>query len=347
MGVAITPNVNFPSVVVTTLYPGADPETVEANVSKPIEDAIAGLPNIDTNGLTSISSQGVSTVLVQFNPAANADLVSVDVERVVNSVRNRLPAEVESPSVSKIDINAFGVATVVLSGSQPLTVLQDVAENVVQKQFNALPGVGATQIRSGITREIHVLVDQGRLRGRGLSINSVVSALQTQQIEVPAGTISQNGRNYSVYFDSLASSAEQLANLVVLQTPSGPVRLRDVATIEDTHKKRSTIVRVNGGEGLALVVVKLPDANTISVVDGIKGAIDRLQPQLPPGTRMDVVVDSSTYTARSFHTVQRALLQAVLFTGLILLLFLHNWRSTLIVLISIPTSLLVTQATMS
>ena len=176
LGVAITPNVNFPTVVVTTIYPGADPQTVETNVSKPIEDAISTLPNIDTNGLVSLSSQGVSTVTVQFNTSANADLVSIDVERAVNGARNRLPAEVDPSIITKVDINAFGVATIILSGPQSLTVLQDFAENVVQKQFNALPGVGATNIRSGITREIQVLVDEDRLRTRGLSINSVVNS---------------------------------------------------------------------------------------------------------------------------------------------------------------------------
>src|SRR5256714_12172919 len=135
MGVAISPNVNFPSVVVTTIYPGADPETVETSVTKPIEDAIAALQNIDENGLTSISSQGVSTVIVQFTTAANPDLVSVDVERVVNATRNRLPPEVDPPTISKVDINASGVATIVFSGPQPLTELQDVAETGLQKQF--------------------------------------------------------------------------------------------------------------------------------------------------------------------------------------------------------------------
>jgi len=159
MGVAISPNVNFPSVVVTTIYPGADPETVETNVTKPIEDAIAALQNIDENGLTSISSQGVSTVIVQFNTAANPDMVSVDVERVVNATRNRLPPDVDPPTISKIDINASGVATVVFSGDQSLTVLQDFAENVLQKQLNSLRGVSSTTIRSGITREVHVRVD--------------------------------------------------------------------------------------------------------------------------------------------------------------------------------------------
>src|SRR5215208_1401834 len=290
LGVAITPNVNFPGVVVVTVYPGADPETVESNVTRPIEDAVATLQNIDTNGLTSTSGQGVSIVTVQFTSAANADLVSVDVERVVNGVRSRLPPDVEAPSVTKIDINAQGVATVVLSGQQPPTVLQDVAENVLQRELNAIPGVGSTSIRSGITREIQVLVDEANLRARGLSITNVIGAVQTQQLEVPAGSITLDGHDYSVYFDSLANSPQQLQNLIVLQTPNGAVYLRDVARIEDTYRKRNAIVRVNGQEGLALVVVKLPSANTLSVVDGVKQAIERLQPQLPANTRLDVVV---------------------------------------------------------
>jgi hydrophobic/amphiphilic exporter-1 (mainly G- bacteria), HAE1 family len=347
MGVAIAPNINFPSVVVTTIYPGADPETVETNVTKPIEDAIATLQNIDNNGLTSISSQGVSTVVVQFTTAANADLVSIEVERAVNGARNRLPPEVDPPTISKIDINASGVATVILSGQQPLTLLQDLAENVIQKQFNALPGVGSTSVRSGITREIHVKVDEWQLKARDLSINNVVTALQTQQVEVPAGTITQGTRDFSVYFDALASRVQDLGSVVVRQTPTGTTYLRDVATIEDTYKERSAVVRVNGQEGLALVVVKLPQANTITVVEDVHRAIARLEPQLPPDTRLDVVVDAARYTDKSFHTVQRALLEAILCTGLILLLFLHTWRSTAIVLVSIPTSLFITLAMMN
>jgi HAE1 family hydrophobic/amphiphilic exporter-1 len=347
MGVALTPNVNFPSVVVSTVYPGADPATVETNVTRPIEDAIATLPNLEKNGLISVSSQGVSIVTVQFSTAANPDLVSVDVERVVNGARNKLPVDADPPTVTKIDLNAFGVATVIFSGQQPLTTLQDVAENVIQKRFNAVPGAGATTIQSGITREIRVLVDEAALKARGLTINAVTSAIQTQQIEVPAGTIARGGTDFSVYFDSLAQSPDQLGNLVVLQTQAGTVRLRDVAQIEESYKKRDAIIRVNGEEGIALVVTKLANANTVTVVDGVRKAIEELRPQLPPGTDMNIVVDLSTYTEKSFNTVQRALIEAVIATGLILLLFLHTWRSTFIVLVSIPTSLLSTFVMMS
>src|SRR3954471_1651457 len=347
MGVAITPNVNFPSVVVTTVYPGAEPATVETNVSRPVEDAIAGLTNIDKNGLTSISSQGVSTVMVQFTTAANPDLVSVDVERVVNGARARLPTDADPPIISKVDINAFGVATIIFSGQQPLTTLQDIAENTLQKRFNAVPGAGATTLRSGITREVHVNIDEAALKARGLTINSVTNAIQGQQLEVPAGTITRGGTDYSVYFDSLAQSPTQLGDLVVVQTQAGAVRLKDVAKIEESYKKRNAIVRVNGQEGLALVVTKLANANTITVVDGIKKAIEELKPQLPPGTDLNIVIDSAVYTSKSFNTVQKALLEAIVATGLILLLFLHTWRSTMIVLVSIPTSLLSTFVMMS
>jgi HAE1 family hydrophobic/amphiphilic exporter-1 len=235
----------------------------------------------------------------------------------------------------------------VLSGKQPLVRLQQLAEDVVQPQFNALPGVGSASIRSGIVREVHVLVDEEKLRGRGLSINQVVGALQSQQLEVPAGSISQGTRDFSVYFDSLAPGAEALGAIVVAQTATGPVYLRDVARIEDAIRKRSAIVRVDGEEGIALVVAKLPAANTIAVVDEVKAAIARLSPQLPPSVRLDVVVDTSVYTAKSFNAVRTALLEAVVITGLILLLFLHTWRSTVIVLVSIPVSILVTLVLMN
>src|SRR5947209_3465781 len=347
LGVAIAPKVNYPAVVVTTIYAGADPETVEANVSRPIEEAIAALPNIDTNGLTSNSMSGVSIVSVQFTSAANADLVSNDVQRVVNAVRGKLPADADVPSVVKVDIDGIGVAKVVLSGPQPLTQLQDVAENLVQPELNAVHGVGATNIRSGVTREVHITVDQERLRARGLSISSVIGALQSQQVEVPAGTLADGTRDFSVYFDSLAVAVRWQGDLVVAQTPNGSVLLKDVASVEDTYKKRTGLVRVDDQDGIAVVVVKLPDANVISVVDGVKRKMDEMRPRLPANTRLDMVIDGSRYTTRSFTTVRNALLEAVAVTGVILLLFLHTWRSTLIVLVSIPVSLLSTLALMA
>src|SRR5262245_22663277 len=347
LGVATLPRINFPAVAVVAVYPGADPETVETAVTKPLEDAIAALPNVDRRQFVSTSQAGFSQIIVYFNDAADPDFVPIDVQRAVNAVRGQLPAEVETPSVVKFDVEGLGTATLVLSGNQPLERLQDVAENLVQPRLNAVPGVASAQIRSGVSREVQIRVDDEKLRARGLSINQVVGALQTQQVEVPAGTITEGRRDLSVYFDSLATSAARLNDIVVAQTPSGPVLIRDVATVEDTTQRRSAIRRVDGAEGVSLTVVKLPDASSITVVDGVNKAIQELRPQLPPDTHLDVVIDASTYTRKSFGTVRNALLEAVFVTGLILLLFLHTWRSTVIVLISIPLSILITLVVMS
>jgi hydrophobic/amphiphilic exporter-1 (mainly G- bacteria), HAE1 family len=347
LGVAVTPNVNVPAVVVTTTYPGADPETVETGVTRPIEDAIAVLPNIEPNGLTSTSTFNLSIVSVQFTTAANPDQVSADVQRVVNGIRGRLPADAEVPTVNKVDFNALGIAKIVLAGPQPLTRLQAFAEEVIQPQLNSVPGVGSSIIRSGVTREIHVSVDQEQLRARGLSINHVVAALQAQQIEVPAGSITQGTQDLSVFFDALAPRVEALGDLVVSQSASGTIYLRNVARVEDTYKKRDGLVRVDGREGISMLVMKLPDSNTITVAAALKRRLAELQPQLPPGARLEIVLDAANYTENSFNTVRNALLEAVIVTGVILLLFLHTWRSTLIVLVSIPVSLLSTLTLMA
>src|SRR4051794_1378786 len=251
MPIAIIPNINFPSVTVSTPYPGADPATVEAAVTTPIENALATVQNIDTNGLTSTSMQGISIVQVQFTTNADPNTISVDVQRVVNQVRNQLPPDPNVvPSIVRQDPNAINVVTVAFTGSQPLASMEDFAENVLQKQFNNLPGVSATTIQSGLTREVHVLANEGALRGRGLAVTDVVTAVQSGQFQTPAGTIWQEDRSYSVYFDALAHQVQDLRNLVIRQQPSGPVYLRDVATVDDTYLLRQAIVRVNGGEGV-------------------------------------------------------------------------------------------------
>jgi HAE1 family hydrophobic/amphiphilic exporter-1 len=199
-----------------------------------------------------------------------------------------------------------------------------------------------------VVREIQVRVDQNRLLSHGLSINQVINALQTQQLEMPAGTITEGRRDHSIYFDALVTTPEELGAVPVLQTASGGmVYMRDIATVEDTFQKRTRIVRVDGREGIAIVIAKLPQANTLSVVERVKHAIAEIEPTLPPNTHLNVVVDASLYTEKSFHTVQHHLFLAVLLTGFILLVFLHTWRSTLIVLTSIPTSLLTTMVALS
>jgi hydrophobic/amphiphilic exporter-1 (mainly G- bacteria), HAE1 family len=339
LGVSLFPSVSFPEVEITTVDAGADPATIETQVTKPIEDAVAGLANIDT--ISSVSSEGVSTVGVQFTTAANSDLVSVDVERQVNSVRSKLPTGAEAPSIFKLDLDAIPVIYVAVSGPQPLDQLQKVATDRLQKPLEAVPGVGSVTVGGGQTREVQVKVDLNKLQARGLGLNTVQTALQSEQLEVPSGVLTgPGGKEVNVRVTGLVAQPADLAKIVVAQTPSGPVYLGDVATIEDGAKKQDVISRVNGSPAVRLNVTKLASANTIDVSQAIRAKMAEIQPSLPQGMVLDVTYDAATYTQASFNTIRTTLLEAIFFTGIILLLFLHTWRSTTIVLIAIPTSVL-------
>jgi HAE1 family hydrophobic/amphiphilic exporter-1 len=345
MGVGIVPNVNFPGVLIDTTDAGADPSTIETQVTKPIEDAVATLPNIDT--IQSSSSEGVSSVTVQFTTAANAELVPVDVERVVNQIRSQLPAGADAPSIIKFDTSQIPVITVAVSGPQPLDQINSVATDRLQHAFEAVPGVQSVSVSGGTTREIQIKVDPNKLEAYGIGLNTVQLALQAAQVQAPAGQLTAAGRNVNVRLNGQVSQPGQLANLVIASPPAGPVYLKDVATVSDSFKTVSVLDRVNGVPGVTLTVTKLSSANTIQVSQGVRQAMATLQPSLPQGMRLDVVNDAATYTQQSFNTIQTTLVEAVLFTGLILLIFLHTWRSTLIVLVAIPTSLFTTFGMMS
>ena len=341
LGVGIAPNVNIPELIVTTTDPGADPATVETEITKPLEDAISTLQNIDT--LTSTSSEGVSTIIVVFTNAANPDLVTVDVERVVNSVRSNLPAEADAPSIVKADPNTvLPAAIVTLSGPQPLVQLRRTADDQVKRALEAVSGVGSVQLTGGPKREIWVKADTARLQARGLGLNSLEQALRTEQLERPAGSLTDATKDTSVRLSGLVARPSDLGRIVVAQTPAAAVYVDDVATIEDTHAKTTAINRLNGQPAVTLTAYRLPSANVIEVARAVREKVAALQPALPDGMRLDVVLDGARYTRQSFDTIQHTLLEAIVMTGLILLVFLHTWRSTAIVLVSIPTSILTT-----
>jgi hydrophobic/amphiphilic exporter-1 (mainly G- bacteria), HAE1 family len=345
MGIGIVPNINFPGALITTTDAGADPSTVETQITKPIEDAVAALPNIDT--ITSTSDEGVSTVVLQFTTAANPDLASVDVERVVNALRGQLPPEASPPSVAKFDTSAFPVITVAVSGPQPLDQITRIAQDQIQRAFAGVAGVQSVSLKGGQAREIQVKVDPTKLEAYGIGLNSVQLALQSEQLQTPAGLLAADGRDVNVRLNGLVSQPQQLGQIIVATTSGGPVYLRDVATVVDGVKTTQTIDRVNGGLAVTITASKQASASTLAVSKGVRQAMVDLQPTLPQGMRLDVVNDAALYTQQSFNTIQRTLLEAVLLTGLILMVFLHTWRSTLIVLVSIPTSLFTTFGLMS
>lgn len=343
LGVDLLPALDFPIVVVTTVYPGASPEAVDTLITKKVEDAVASINDIDY--IQSSSVEGVSSVIIFFTDKAAKDS-SIDVERRVSAIRAGLPTDARDPSVGKYDPNASPILQLTVSGNRDLAALQRLAEDKLQKRLEGTNGVAQVSIVGGQVREIQVQVDQQKLQARGLSILQVNQALAGDNLNVPAGSMTQQGKDYTVRLDNQAQTPGELNGILVASTANGPVYLKDVATVVDTYKKVTNFQRTNGQASLGISVLKQATANTVSTADAVKKTIADLQPQLPADVKVSVSSDASVFTRNSLDDVQTELTTAVLLTGLVLLVFLHTFRSTLIVLLAIPSSLIATLGVM-
>ena len=345
MGVDLFPAVNFPVVLVTVPYPGASPEVVESLVTKPVEDAVAGLANLDQ--IQSYSSEGLATITVQFKDSANADTAAIEVEKRVNAARASLPADVQAPTILKFDFNQQPILSLALSGNRSPEQLYRIADEQLRNRLETQNGVGQVQLFGGQQREVQVEVDPARLRAYGLTLQQVTQALGAENVDLPGGQVQDPRKNYNLRVDAKFRSPGDIEGTVVSSLPAGgQVRVRDVATVVDGFKEQTLLARVNGEDAVGITITKQATANVTNTATTVKAEVARLQEQLPEGTKLEVITDNSVFIRNSLNGVQRTLVEAILLTGLVLLFFLHSWRSTIIVLLAIPTSLIATFGTM-
>jgi len=349
------PAVDFPFVSVITVFPGAGPEDVEELVVKPIEDAVAGIPGIDQ--LFSISQEGVGVVVVAFEEGVDGDQAAIEVERQVAAVGGQLPAEAFDPSIIKADINAIPIMEIILSGPQGQDALSEVARDEIRPRLQTIRGVAAVSISGGRDREIHVEADPAKLAAYGIPLEVVQQALVLNNLTFPAGSIDEGRQTTSVRSVGEFNSLEEIEQVVVAGGPSpfggggrsvpgqdtgGLVFLRDVATIWEGFEEQTQVLRYNGEDAVNISIIKTSDANAIEMADSVHKVIEELGQELPPGAEMTIVADDSEFTRESVAAVREDLILAVLVTGLVMLVFLHTVRSTFIVLLAIPTSLIST-----
>jgi HAE1 family hydrophobic/amphiphilic exporter-1 len=339
LGVALFPTINMPIVTVVTAYPGAGPDAVDTLVTQKVESAVNGLNDIDYINSTSV--EGQSTVSITFTEKASSDSSHL-VEQKVNAIRSDLPTDAKAPIVSKVDGNGDPVLELTLGGNQTVGELQPLAEDVLQKDLEKISGVGRVELVGGVQREIQVQVDQRKLEARGLSILQVTQALSADNLNVPAGNVTQPDKDWTIRLNTQAQSIRDLQNILVASGPSGSVRVRDVATVVDTFKPASVLQRTNEQPAIGILVYQQSSANTVAVSGAVNKALPDLRSKLPAGVTLGVVWDSAPYITDNVTDVQNELMLAVLLTGLVLLVFLHTFRSTAIVLLAIPTSLIST-----
>jgi len=340
MGVDLLPKMDWPIVSILTVYPGAGPKEVESLVSKPIEEAVSAVSSLDN--VRSYSYEGVSVVLAQFEFSASVDEVTNEVQRKVEQIRSQLPDDAEVPKISKSDLNAFPILRVSLTGQMDPRELYQFTKDKVKTELEQVEGVSAVTILGGQEREIRVEVDNQKLQSYGISILQVSQALGRENLDFPTGKIDEQVNQYIVRLAGKFKSLDQIRNMVVISSPSGVVYLKDIAEVKDTYKENHTISRLNGESSIALAIQKQSDANSVKTSDRLQTAMAKMEKNNGGRIKFTVAQDITDFTRHSLSEVQRDLFLAILMVAGVLFLFLHSFRNSLIVLLSIPTSLITT-----
>lgn len=336
------PKVNIPVVTVTTVYAGANPQDVEIQVTKPIEDAVAGLNDIDN--ITSVSGQGFSAVTVTFTDAADSTTISSDVQRQVNTVVQNFPSGVTAaPLVVKADLSQAPVMQLALvDDTLAPQDLYDEANNVVLPALEQVNGVSQVSLVGGQQDQVTVSVDPLKLAGYGVSLAQVQSALAAANVSSPGGSISQGSYQYEVEVNGLYTDPTTLGSVVISGTGSSMVHLSDIATVTPGAAQQTQVTRVNGHQAILLAIGQQNGSNLTDVTDSVNSQIPQVQSSLPSSSQLSVVEDETPFVRGSLDGIEEELVTAVILTSLVLLAFLHNPRAAVIVLVSIPTTLLTT-----
>ncbi len=342
MGVDLLPKMDWPIVSVVTVYPGAGPREVENDVSKPIEDALSSLNNIDN--IRSYSNENVSVVVVQFSFATDVNTAANDVQRNVDIAQSQLPKDADAPRVQKADLNSFPIVRISATGSMQPIALYQFVEDKVRPALEHVPGVATVDLVGGRQREIKVGVDNARLRAYDLSIMQVAHAMASDNLDFPAGTVSGTTKEYTVRLSGKFKSVGQLRNMVIASTSKGVVHLGDVAYVRDSYKTEGqTYSRMEGNPAIGIIIQKTSDANSVKTSDGIREALKNLELEYRNSDlKFTVAQDITQFTRNSMNEVRRDLGLAIMMVAITLFLFLHSARNSLIVLLSIPTSLIST-----
>ncbi|WP_334110999.1 efflux RND transporter permease subunit [Thermodesulfitimonas autotrophica] len=331
----LLPKMQFPYVAVMVPYPGAGPEEVEQKVTKPLEDAFSSLNNLDH--LNSFSQEGMAVIWIGFKLDTDPDVATNEVQRKYNAAVHQLPPDIEPATIQQFNLNDTPVLQLSVTGNLPEATLYNLVKNEIQPRLQQTEGVSRILLLGGREQEIRVEVQPEQLEAYKISLLQVLATLQEDNQDVPAGRVEQAGENFVVRVKSQVTVPRELEQIIVANTKAGPIYLRDVAHIRDTFKDPASIARVGGRPGIALAVFKRTDANTIETSAKVREAVAALEKSF--GVKITCGYDAAEFIKDSLAGIQEELGLAVLVVAVVIFFFLGSLRGALIVLLTIPTSL--------
>ena len=342
------PNIEFPFVVVNTVYSGASPEVIETDITKKIEDQVNTIAGVKE--VTSVTQQGLSQVIVQFDLNIPSDVAAQNVRDKLALVTPTFRDEVTTPIVAQYNpADAPVVSVTFRSDKMSLRELSTYLDNTVKKQLQTVTGVGRVDILGGRQRQIRVLLNPTQMNAYKVSVNQISNALRSENVELPVGTINNQNQEMVIQVNGLVKTPNEFNQIIVAQNRSStgaivPVYLSQVAQVVDGQAEAESASLQNGQPAVAMDIIKMSDANVIDVVDKTQQRLAEIQATLPPGVTMTVVADSSKSIRGSLNNVVRTLIEGAILAVFIVWLFLGSWRSTIITGLTLPISLLGTLA---
>lgn len=335
----LLPDVELPTVTVRTEYEGASPEVMERHVTQVIEEIVATVPGVME--ITSTSSEGNSTIRVNFVWGTNIDTAALDVQGKIEDQIGSLPEEVNRPRVTKFDIARFPVVLLGISSPLDPMELTDLIDDQVQYRFARIPGVAQVDILGGYSREVRIELDPGRIQALGIPLDRIIDALEKANIDLPAGQIEQGLHQVILRAPAEFTSLDQVRGTVIHRSDGAVVTLGQVADVRETHQKRTRVIRVNGEPGLRVAIRKQADANTVEVAKQVLAEIEEVNAAFPL-IRIVPVINQGNFIERSIANVARSVLYGGGLAVAVLLFFLRSIPSTIVISLSIPISVIAT-----
>ncbi len=340
LGVDLFPKIDLPTVTVQTSLPGASPEELESQVTKPIEEVINTISNIEE--LRSTTLEGTSIVVVQFSLDKDANVAAQEVRDKVATVVGRLPKDTTAPIIELVDFDAAPVLSISVYGDRPIREITEIADKQIKQRLESVKGIGSIQIVGGQKREIQIRMDAGKLQAYRLTIDQIRNAIRTQNTEVPGGRIDQGPNELVLRTIGRIEQVRDFEKVVVASLNGAPIYLRDVAQVEDGVEEARSMARQDGKPAVSLLVRKQSGTNTVAVANTIKSELEGLKTQLPPDVHADVIRDQARFIEASVHAINEHLIVGSLLAAVVVLLFMRSLRSTIISGLAVPISIIAT-----
>lgn len=339
LSVDLMPEVTYPTISVVTTYENVGPQEMEELVTRPIEESLAAVQGVEE--ITSTSTEGSSQVRVSFEWGRDLDAAANDIRDRIDRVMGRLPEDIERPTLRKFDLSAFPVVILGISSSMNPLDLRELVEDQIKYRIERVPGVAAVDIRGGLNREIHVNLHSQKLKALGLSTDTIINAIKNGNLNIPAGLYDHGNLEVLVRTMGEYMSVDELRETVILIREGTPIRVKDIADVEDSWEEIRQKYRVNGQSGLRISINKQSGANTVQVAEAVNAEVRRINEDFRQ-LKLIPLIDTSVYIRQSINNMGSAALIGGILAVIILFLFLRNISSTLIIALSIPISIVAT-----